>query len=174
MSVAEGLEIVRRARERGQTVYAETCPQYLTVTEEILRRTRRLGQDRAALRTATDLAAFWRESATARSTSWDRTTTVGPTTNTHRAAHLGRRVRSADDRDDAADHVPTRAWWQSGLRCPSSVRVLAERPGRGLRSRRSQGEQSRRARRRSPDLGPTRVTDDPRRGFPLQRLLDLL
>lgn len=59
MSVAEGLEIVRRARERGQTVYAETCPQYLTVTEEIHDELGVLAKIAPPLRTAMDLAAFW-------------------------------------------------------------------------------------------------------------------
>ena len=32
LSSAEGLWKVRRARDRGLQVYAETCPQYLTLT----------------------------------------------------------------------------------------------------------------------------------------------
>ena len=34
LSTAAGLEIIRRAREAGQEVYAETCPQYLCLTDE--------------------------------------------------------------------------------------------------------------------------------------------
>lgn len=34
VSSARALEEIRRARERGQTVFAETCPQYLLLTEE--------------------------------------------------------------------------------------------------------------------------------------------
>jgi dihydropyrimidinase len=33
---AKGLAPIRRAKEEGQVVYAETCPQYLTLTNEIL------------------------------------------------------------------------------------------------------------------------------------------
>ena len=34
LSTREGLEEARRARERGQEVYLETCPQYLTLTDD--------------------------------------------------------------------------------------------------------------------------------------------
>lgn len=34
LSTRRGLEAARRARQRGQKVYLETCPQYLTLTEE--------------------------------------------------------------------------------------------------------------------------------------------
>jgi len=35
LSTAEGLEVIRQAREGGQTVWAETCPQYVTLTDEV-------------------------------------------------------------------------------------------------------------------------------------------
>ncbi len=35
ISTREGLEIVRRAREKGQEVYVETCPQYLLLDESV-------------------------------------------------------------------------------------------------------------------------------------------
>ncbi|MCR5346961.1 MAG: dihydropyrimidinase [Fretibacterium sp.] len=35
LTCEEGLEEIREARRRGQTVYAETCPQYLTMTREL-------------------------------------------------------------------------------------------------------------------------------------------
>lgn len=35
LSSTEGLEEARRARKRGQTVYLETCPQYLTLTDDV-------------------------------------------------------------------------------------------------------------------------------------------
>lgn len=38
LSTREGLEAVRSARRRGQRVWAETCPQYLALTEEVYRR----------------------------------------------------------------------------------------------------------------------------------------
>jgi dihydropyrimidinase len=38
VSTAEGAEIVRQARRRGQTVYAETCPHYLLLTEAAMDR----------------------------------------------------------------------------------------------------------------------------------------
>ena len=36
-STREGLEHIRAARKRGQKVLVETCPQYLTLTEEVYR-----------------------------------------------------------------------------------------------------------------------------------------
>lgn len=38
LSTKEGLEEIRRARRRGQTVIAETCPQYLLMDERLLAR----------------------------------------------------------------------------------------------------------------------------------------
>ena len=38
VSTAEGAEIVRQARSRGQSVYAETCPHYLLLTEAAMDR----------------------------------------------------------------------------------------------------------------------------------------
>ena len=35
LTCEEGLKEIRSARQRGQTVYAETCPQYLTLTREL-------------------------------------------------------------------------------------------------------------------------------------------
>lgn len=37
-STRQGVELIRRARERGVAAYAETCPHYLTLTEESLQR----------------------------------------------------------------------------------------------------------------------------------------
>ena len=37
LSTREGLEEIRRARREGQQVYAETCPQYLALTQEVYR-----------------------------------------------------------------------------------------------------------------------------------------
>jgi dihydropyrimidinase len=38
MSTAEGVEIVRRAKERGVTVYAETCPHYLLFDDSVFKK----------------------------------------------------------------------------------------------------------------------------------------
>ncbi len=37
LSTREGLEEIRKARAEGQTVWAETCPSYLTMTDEVYR-----------------------------------------------------------------------------------------------------------------------------------------
>lgn len=34
LSTKKGLQLIRKARENGQNVYCETCPQYLTMTED--------------------------------------------------------------------------------------------------------------------------------------------
>jgi dihydropyrimidinase len=60
VSCAEALETVARARQQGQAVYAETCPQYLFLTEDRL-----AGANGARfvcappLRTALDQSALW-------------------------------------------------------------------------------------------------------------------
>jgi dihydropyrimidinase len=38
LACREGLEEIKRARLEGQTIYAETCPQYLNFTSEVYRR----------------------------------------------------------------------------------------------------------------------------------------
>lgn len=38
LSTRQGLEVIRSARREGQVVWAETCPQYLALTDEVYRR----------------------------------------------------------------------------------------------------------------------------------------
>jgi dihydropyrimidinase len=38
MSTKEGVSLVRTARQRGSSIYAETCPQYLTLTDDLYSR----------------------------------------------------------------------------------------------------------------------------------------
>ncbi len=62
LSCAQGLEEVRRARARGQTVWVETCPQYLLLDEAEYRRPGFEGAKfvmAPPLRTAADRAALW-------------------------------------------------------------------------------------------------------------------
>ncbi len=62
LSTAEGLEHIRRARERGVEVYAETCPQYLTLTEELYKSPGFEGAKYVCsppLRTEADNRALW-------------------------------------------------------------------------------------------------------------------
>ncbi|MGD8904819.1 MAG: dihydropyrimidinase, partial [Anaerolineae bacterium] len=62
LSCALGLEEVRRARERGQTVWVETCPQYLLLDEREYSRTGFEGAKFVMApppRTAADRAALW-------------------------------------------------------------------------------------------------------------------
>jgi dihydropyrimidinase len=59
-STRDGVELIRRAQERGVAAYAETCPHYLTLTEEVL-----AGPDghrllcSPPLRTTEDSDALW-------------------------------------------------------------------------------------------------------------------
>jgi dihydropyrimidinase len=61
VSCGEALQVVAAARRRGQAVFAETCPQYLYLTEEVL-----AGENGARficappLRTDADRLALWR------------------------------------------------------------------------------------------------------------------
>jgi len=63
LSSKKGLEVIRQAREQGQQVYVETCPQYLHLTDRVFE-----GADEKEgrryicsppLRTGEDLAALW-------------------------------------------------------------------------------------------------------------------
>ncbi len=58
-SAAANLEPLRRAREKGWRVWGETCPQYLTLTEETTLRFGPLAKIGPPLRTARDNEAMW-------------------------------------------------------------------------------------------------------------------
>ncbi len=59
MSAALGIDVVATARAEGQRVYAETCPQYLTLTHEDLLRLGPLLKIGPPLRDEDDRAALW-------------------------------------------------------------------------------------------------------------------
>jgi dihydropyrimidinase len=59
VSVKRGLDPIFQARSRGQKVYAETCPQYLELTERDLYRFKALAKIGPPLRTPEDNAALW-------------------------------------------------------------------------------------------------------------------
>jgi dihydropyrimidinase len=56
---AKGLAPIRQAKEEGQVVYAETCPQYLTLTEEILHKLGPQAKIGPPMRTAEDNEGLW-------------------------------------------------------------------------------------------------------------------
>ena len=60
VSAAEALAPIRRAREEGQVVYVETCPQYLTLTEETLWERGPQAKIGPPLRTLEDNDGLWR------------------------------------------------------------------------------------------------------------------
>jgi len=60
LSTAEGLEEIARARGRGARVFAETCPQYLLLTDAELSRQQGLAKVGPPLRWDRDREALWR------------------------------------------------------------------------------------------------------------------
>lgn len=59
LSTADGLEHIRRARGRGHAVYAETCPQYLLLTDVEMARQKGLAKIAPPLRWDRDREALW-------------------------------------------------------------------------------------------------------------------
>jgi dihydropyrimidinase len=59
VSAGRALEPIRWAREKGQTVYAETCPQYLSLTDKDLQEKGPLAKIGPPLRTPQDNEALW-------------------------------------------------------------------------------------------------------------------
>ena len=59
LSTADGLEHITRARARGQMVYAETCPQYLLLTDAEMSRQKGLAKIAPPLRWDRDREALW-------------------------------------------------------------------------------------------------------------------
>lgn len=59
VSSARALRPIRQAQEDGLTVYAETCPQYLNLTEEIIEDWGALAKIGPPIRSAKDQAALW-------------------------------------------------------------------------------------------------------------------
>jgi dihydropyrimidinase len=59
VTAARSLRPIRRAQAEGQKVFAETCPQYLTLTQEIIEERGALAKIGPPIRTAADRAALW-------------------------------------------------------------------------------------------------------------------
>jgi dihydropyrimidinase len=59
LSTAKGVAPIERAKEEGQTVYVETCPQYLTLTNEALLQLGPLAKIGPPLRTEADRITIW-------------------------------------------------------------------------------------------------------------------
>jgi dihydropyrimidinase len=58
-TTARAIRHIREAQEAGLPVFAETCPQYLTLTEEIIEERGALAKIGPPIRTAEDRAALW-------------------------------------------------------------------------------------------------------------------
>ena len=59
MTSADALEALKAGRAKGFKVYGETCPQYLTLTQEIVEECGALAKVGPPIRTADDRAALW-------------------------------------------------------------------------------------------------------------------
>ncbi len=60
LSTARGVVPIEQARSEGRTVYAETCPQYLTLTDRDLQKKGPLAKIGPPLRLETDRVAVWK------------------------------------------------------------------------------------------------------------------
>ncbi len=60
LSTALGVEVLRQAKEEGQRVYVETCPQYLTLTDKVLQQWGAPAKIGPPLRTEKDRLALWK------------------------------------------------------------------------------------------------------------------
>jgi dihydropyrimidinase len=58
-TTARAMRHIRRAQEEGLAVFAETCPQYLTLTQEIIEERGALAKIGPPIRTAEDRAGLW-------------------------------------------------------------------------------------------------------------------
>ncbi len=59
VTTAKGLKPIQQAKLEGQVVYAETCPQYLTLTDAIIQQSGPLAKFAPPLRAETDRLALW-------------------------------------------------------------------------------------------------------------------
>lgn len=59
MTAARALRHIRQAQQQGRPIYAETCPQYLTLTQEIVERLGALAKIGPPIRSADDRQALW-------------------------------------------------------------------------------------------------------------------
>jgi dihydropyrimidinase len=59
-TTARAMRHIREAREAGLSVFGETCPQYLTLTEEVIEERGALAKIGPPIRTAEDRTAMWR------------------------------------------------------------------------------------------------------------------
>lgn len=60
LSTAKGIVPIRQAREEGRVVYAETCPQYLTLTDRDLQKKGPLAKIGPPLRLEADRVSLWK------------------------------------------------------------------------------------------------------------------
>jgi dihydropyrimidinase len=59
VTTAMGLNQIKKAKQDGQVIFAETCPQYLTLTDETLQQSGPLAKIGPPLRTEKDRRALW-------------------------------------------------------------------------------------------------------------------
>lgn len=144
LSTADGLSEIRAARERGQQVLVESCPQYFTLTEEVYNKPDFEGAKYVCsppLRPQSDQDALWQALETARSTfcppttapstsrdrrRWDETTsprfpTVCPASSTVRLSCIPQQSRP----DAFRSLRCARCWPRTRPRCSACGRARA-------------------------------------------------
>jgi D-hydantoinase len=130
VSSAEGLAAVGRARRRGVPLWAETCPQYILMGEDELRRHGALARIAPPLRTDTDRGAL----GTALITG--AINTVG---SDHASYSTSAKAKGRDNifeapfgMPGAPTHFPSMFTWalEKGVALPTLIRAMAEMPAR--------------------------------------------
>lgn len=59
MSTVEGVQLIKRAKASGKAITAETCPQYLTLTAEVMKKMGPYAKINPPLRSKRDIEALW-------------------------------------------------------------------------------------------------------------------
>lgn len=130
VSTPHGADLIAEAREAGETVWAETCPQYLELTDEEMERWGPLAKISPPLRDREAADGLWRRLASGQIDA------VGSDHSPH-----SRETKAAGDRDifDASYGAPGAqtmlpvmwdAFHRRGLPLPLLARVMSEEPAR--------------------------------------------
>lgn len=130
VSTPRGVELVAAARDRGQTVWAETCPQYLELTDEEMERWGPLAKISPPLRDRAATEGLWAH------LSGGRVHVVGSDHSPHSRETKASGYRDIFDCWYGAPGVQTMlpvmwdAFRRRGLPLPRLAQVLAEHPAR--------------------------------------------
>ena len=149
-SAAACLEPLRRAQANGWRVYGETCPQYLTLTQETTARVGPLAKIGPPLRTEQDNEALWQGSGRRHAGHGGERPRAEAQESDRR--FLPGRLRLAVDRDDAGRDLRCRGQRRQDQPAPPRAGDVRD-AGEAVRAVPAQGHAGRRLRRRPGDLG---------------------